>query len=100
MNPLDPRDEQYASRSSRTVAMSGTVTVKDVYTFFEWIDQMSEVNFEVGTVSALQTPPPSPTPSVNLDPSAFGTATLHPENRTADPPTRDVQRDATVFFSA
>ena len=37
-------------------------------------------------MTALQPPPPSPTHSVNPDHSAFGTTTLHAENRTTDPP--------------
>ena len=37
-------------------------------------------------MTVLQPPSPSPTHSVNPDHSAFGTATLHAENRTTDPP--------------
>ena len=48
--------------------------------------QMPEVHFEAGTVTAFQPPPPSPTHSVSPDHSAFGTTTLHAENRTTDPP--------------
>ena len=47
---------------------------------------MPEVHFEAVTVTAFQPPPPSPTYSVNPDHSAFGTTTLHAENRTTDPP--------------
>ena len=39
-NPLNPRGEQYASRSSRAIALGGTVTVIDVDMRFEWIDEM------------------------------------------------------------
>ena len=35
---LNPRDEQYASRSSRAVAMGGTVTMFDVDILLEQID--------------------------------------------------------------
>ena len=35
MDPVHPRDEQHASRSSRAVPMGGTVTVKDLDTLFE-----------------------------------------------------------------
>ena len=48
--------------------------------------QMPEVHFEAGTVTAFQPPPLSPTHTVNPDHSAFGTTTLHAENRTTDPP--------------
>ena len=34
MDPHNPHDEQYASRSSLAVAMGGTVTVKDVGMLF------------------------------------------------------------------
>ena len=37
-------------------------------------------------MTALQPPPSSPTHSVNPDHSTFGTATLHAENRTTNPP--------------
>ena len=47
-------------------------------------------------MTALQPPPPSATHSVNPDLSAFGTATLHAENRTTYHPRGDVQTDATA----
>ena len=52
-------------------------------------------------MTAFQPPPPSPARSVNPDHSAFGTATLHAENRSADPPyrRRPDWRDR-VLFSA
>ena len=52
-------------------------------------------------MTTLQPPPPSPTYSVNPDHSAFGTSTLHAENRTTDPPygRRPDWRDR-VLFSA
>ena len=46
---------------------------------------MPKVHFEAGTVTEFQLPP-SPTHSVNPDHSAFGTTTLHAENRRTDPP--------------
>jgi len=49
-------------------------------------------------VTALQPPSRPPTPSVNPDPSAFGTGIRHAENRTTDPTTGDVQTDATTLF--
>ena len=45
---------------------------------------MPEVHSDAGTVTAFQ-PPPSPTHSVNPNHSAFGTTTLHADNRTTNP---------------
>ena len=42
-------------------------------------------HFEAGTVTPFQPPSPSSTHSVNPDHSAYGTATLHAENRTREP---------------
>ena len=68
------------------MALGDTVTVIDADMRFEWSDEMLRCQkFEAGTVTALQ-PPPFPTHSVNPDHSAFGTTTLHAENRTTDPP--------------
>ena len=52
-------------------------------------------------MTALQPPPPSSTHTVNPDHSAFGTTTLHADNRSADPSCRRCPhwRDR-VLFSA
>ena len=47
-DPLNPRDEQYASRSSRAVALGGADTVTDVGMLFEQMDLMPEVQLRPG----------------------------------------------------
>ena len=41
-HPLNPRDKQNASRSSRAAALDGTVTVIDIDTIFDQLDLMPD----------------------------------------------------------
>ena len=43
--PLNPYNEQCASRSSPAVAMGGTVTVQDLVILFDKIEIMPEAHF-------------------------------------------------------